>query len=136
MQAMCKVQSLFKNHKKFAIAIASLSAIFIIVFYYGDNREAVVREWARLAPFPSSAQHLSITTTGSAFSREFNGSFTASPEDLKQWIEQSPGLSDAVQEHLSPMIVKYNIKPGGGASSAAVIINFNSGEVAIRTCWS
>ncbi|MBI5725008.1 MAG: hypothetical protein HZA50_13690 [Planctomycetes bacterium] len=93
-------------------------------------------EWARLAPFPQKAANFNIYTEGSAFTRTFKGSFTATEEIIKTWVEQSPGLQDAKIESISVKKKKYIISPGGGANYAEVIIDYETGKVEFKAYWS
>ena len=45
------------------------------------------------APFPTSARQLTITIHGSMFTREYRASFAAPPEEIEEWLRQSPGAS-------------------------------------------
>ena len=123
----------------------AIPILFFVIFMFckNDRNNAdfngnfiIVREWARLASLPSSQEKFSLTMTGTMFSREFNGEFTASPSDLKKWEADSPGLNSAAKIEISPNIFKYNISPGGGAAFAEVTIDFSSGKVMFKTYWS
>src|SRR5436853_7285397 len=52
--------------------------------------------WGRLAPFPISAQQLSITTHGTMFTRAFRASFIAPAADIERWLQQSPGTCEVL----------------------------------------
>lgn len=109
---------------------------------YGWHRSTVQRiglettlEWARLAPLPSTAQGVRVTTEGSMFTRGFRISFTAPPDVLHQWVAESPGPSSATPEETGTK-TKYEIEPGGGAQHAEMTIDFQTGEVHIYVYWS
>jgi hypothetical protein len=52
-------------------------------------------KWARLAPFPSSAQEFTIEVEGGSFTRSFRAHFKAPRHDIDNWVKQSPGLMSA-----------------------------------------
>lgn len=93
-------------------------------------------EWGRLAPFPKSAEELTVTASGNRFTRSFRVSFKASDEDIEQWLEQSEGISDATIEELDEDRTKYVIKPGGKANYAGVLVDRSNGLVGIYVSWS
>ena len=95
---------------------------------------ATTLEWGRLAPFPTSAQELTIRTEGGLFTRTFRSQFKAPKQDLETWIRSSPGLLSAESTYADGKR-KYIIKPGGGANRAEVTIG-DDGSVEIYTSWS
>ena len=109
-----------------------------------DNRNSarktemveITLKWARLAPFPQEAENFNIYTEGNAFTRTFKGSFTASEETIKIWVEQSPGLQDAKIDAISEKKKKYIIPPGGGANYAEVVIDYETGKIEFKASWS
>jgi hypothetical protein len=133
---------------QFTVSIFILSAVssFILVACATSNRrdemtaedrkEAMdtTLEWARLAPFPPSAQEVTIKTEGGWFTRSFRSHFKAPKPDLESWIKASPGLLSAESTYADGKR-KYTIKPGGGANRAEVTIGDN-GSVEIYTSWS
>lgn len=103
------------------------------------NRRSAIKttqEWARLAPFPSSATNITIEPKGSVFSREFQVSFTSSEEDVRKWLKESPGTSAAVLKSEPDGTTLFKITPGGGAQFAEVILSKDKKTVRIRTYWS
>ena len=104
------------------------------------NRASAIRctlEWARLAPFPQSAGKLTITTSGSAFTRSFHVSFTAPAEDIERWLQQSPGTRQAVPTTETPGVREFEIRPGGGgAIGGTVSIDDGEHRVSIDVSWS
>jgi hypothetical protein len=97
---------------------------------------SVVYEWGRLAPIPSSAKGLRVTTEGSMFTRGFRASFSAPGPVIERWLRESPGTREAEIERPSPSSRKYVIEPGGGAQHAEVTVDEDSGIVSIYVYWS
>ena len=93
-------------------------------------------EWARLAPFPESAENFTITAEGSLFTRAFQAQFRASPEAIQQWIADSPGMQGVEPRFSSPNVRKFNIRPGGGAQHAEVEIDDATDVVRVYVYWS
>ena len=129
------------------LALAVLLAIATLSFIPSnarDNRDAarkaemiaLVLEWGRLAPFPASAANLIVETEGSAFTRTFRASFFAPADDIRVWIQNSPGLREAVAEDLADDTDFYRIAPGGGADRAEVRIDYALNRVEIYVSWS
>jgi hypothetical protein len=103
------------------------------------NRESVVsatREWARLDPFPSSTRNMRLETTGSLFSREFAVEFDAPKADVQKWLSSSPGTSESTPLHQADGSLRFEIKPGGGAQFASIIVSRDGTHVRIRAYWS
>ena len=97
---------------------------------------ALVLEWGRLSPFPTSATNVSIKTEGNSFTRSFRASFTAPKQDIQKWIQNSPGLKETTSDELSDNKVQYIISPGGGANQAEVTIDYGLSQVEIYVSWS
>jgi hypothetical protein len=93
-------------------------------------------EWGRLAPFPPSAQKLTIAADGTMFTREFRSSFVALPEDIEEWLKSSPGTREAVETTPQLGVRHFQIKPGGGAGFAEVTVDETQHRVTIRVYWS
>jgi hypothetical protein len=93
-------------------------------------------EWGRLAPFPQSAQQLTITAHGSMFTREIRTSFIAPPADIEEWLQSSPGTREAVVTTPSPGVRHFKITPGGGAEFAEVTVDDTQHRVSIKVYWS
>ena len=91
-------------------------------------------EWARLAPFPSSAQEFTIKAEGGFFSRSFRAHFKATRDDIDSWVNRSPGLLGTQPTNVDGKRT-YAIKPGGGANHAQVTIS-NDNSVEVYTSWS
>ena len=129
-----------------SISILAIVSSIVLVACATSNRGTAMTEeerkqamdltlaWGRLAPLPTSAQELTITTEGGMFTRTFRTHFKASREDLETWIRTSPGLSSAESTYADGKR-KYIIKPGEGANRAEVIIG-DDGSVEIYTSWS
>lgn len=103
-----------------------------------DMRSAIecTLEWARLAPFPASAEQLSITSHGNMFTREFRTSFIAAPAEIERWLKESPGIQEISPTTPSPGVRKFQIRPGGGAQRAEVSIDDARHQVFIHVSWS
>jgi hypothetical protein len=138
-----------KTQKKllFGIGIGCAAITFIFIagiwLFCSDsspiNRASalsVTRVWARLAPYPESAGRKHIEIAGSMFSREFTVEFEASPKDIQNWLKNSPGTKDVVPNHNSNGSLHYQIKPGGGAQFAEIILLNDGTTVRIHTYWS
>ena len=117
----------------------------VIVFAVGYvllshlNRQSAIDstlEWSRLAPFPKKVNSFKIETEGSMFSRAFRISFQADSDTIQQWLRASPGIQDASITIDDGKIRKYEIKPGGGAQHAEVMLNIQENLVRIYTYWS
>jgi len=103
------------------------------------NRASAIEascEWARLAPFPPSASRPQIEVRGSMFTREFRISFSASPDDVQTWLQNSPGVLDAKVIEGEDGEVIYAIQPGGGAQFAELRLSSDKRTISIRTYWS
>lgn len=103
------------------------------------NRASAIEctcEWARLAPFPSSSENLTIEVTGNSFTRGFIIEFTAPRADIEKWLKDSPGTSNPKSVDRRNGSVKYEIDPSGGAVSAEVVVSHGGTRVRIDTDWS
>lgn len=100
-------------------------------------REATL-EWARLSPFPSSAQSFVITTGGNMFTREFRVSFFGDPTAMAAWVRSCPGVADpkTTRSESPDGTVTFEIPAGGGAAFAELIHHPVRGTISIRTYWS
>ena len=92
--------------------------------------------WGRLAPFPASAQNLTISVTGNMFTRGFRSSFAAPAADIEQWLQQSPGTRETAPTTPSPGVRHFEIPPGGGAQWAEVTVDDTNYRVSIYVYWS
>ena len=98
-----------------------------------------VLEWGRLSPFPESAENVTIKTEGSMFTRAFRVTFTASKDEVTQWLSHSPGTQNVTPIPENDTSSKYVIDPGGGAQYAEIVIrevNEQTLSVEIYTYWS
>ncbi len=104
------------------------------------NRASTIRctlEWGRLAPFPASARNLTITTSGSMFTRSFHVSFTAPADEIELWLEQSPGIRGLGPPSYPPGVREFEIRPGGGgAIGGGVSVDDTDHSVSIDVSWS
>jgi hypothetical protein len=116
---------------------AVLTALGTFYLLRSNDAQAIATAsvWARLAPLPPSAHGCRVEVKGSAFTREFVITFSASSPAVQQWIAASPGPASA-QQTVAGGITVYAIKPGGGAEFAEVRVDSSTGTVVIRTYWS
>ena len=132
-----------KKNKRLFISIGVLLLIVLgvvtaILLYKQNDRQAILettQEWARIEAIPDSAEITSIEKHGSPLTREFQVTFTASEEVIREWLETSPGTRD-VTPVIDGTLEKYSINPGGGAQFAEITYNTETNEVFIRTYWS
>src|SRR5262245_5516751 len=117
------------------IIIATCAGDFLISRYSKQTCEReyeqreIAREWARLAPYPASAEDLTSRQVGGPFTREFEVSFRAPLADIERWLRVSLGTREATAEEPYPWLRVYKIKPGGGAQYAEVRVNMSAGTV-------
>ncbi len=125
------------------VVVIAFAARFFASSNSRDNQDvakqkemmAIALEWGRLSPFPASATHVSVETEGNSFTRSFRARFVAPKQDIQSWINDSPGLNEAVPKELSDNKVKYSIIPGGGANQAEVMIDYVLNQVEIYVSW-
>jgi hypothetical protein len=127
-----------------------LAAAVILAYPFLDEYFMVrtMREWGRLAAVPSSAQHFEIKDGGTMFTREFRAQFMAPMVDIERWLDESPGThglkpsqietnnTEEPDAETGPPMRKYDIRPGGGALHAEVIVDDATGLVKIYVYWS
>jgi hypothetical protein len=112
--------------------------VFVFVYLQFTNFRSALdttREWARLAEYPASANDFRVQTAGSMLTREFTVTFTASLNDIDDWLKRSPGTAE-ITPVITGSVRKYEIEPGGGAVGAEVEVDDGSGTVTINVCWS
>lgn len=107
------------------------AAYFGWKYYKRQNAVECVLDWGRLAPLPSTARNVQAYTSDSALTREFHVSFTAAPDDIGQWLADSPGIRDATVEN-DGTTTTYCIRAGGGADFAKVAVEHASATVRIH----
>ena len=90
--------------------------------------------WGNLASLPPH-NDLKIEKTGSAMTREFTITFSASKQDIRAWLKQSVGTAE-VTPQIDGDIEKYAIKPAQGAQFAEVLFNTKLNIVTIHVYWS
>ncbi len=127
--------------KKIAIVVVSclLAVSGLYAGYRHMARQDMIRctlEWDRLARFPDSEKHFSITTEGGPFTRAFRVYFSADPAVIEDWVDASPGLKDHEPERPEPKRRMFIIEPGGGAQYAEVEIDDKSNVVRVYVYWS
>src|SRR4051812_26626199 len=99
------------------VAIAFAVAATLLGLSWRNSAIETSLTWARVAPIPESAHDRHVTTKGNMFTREYIITFTAPPNNVRQWLMASPGPSSAKQS-LDGAITVYAISPGGGAQFA------------------
>jgi len=94
--------------------------------------------WGGLADLPKSAEDVVVTTSGSAFTRTFEVSFHAPKPDIRQWIEDSPRLSDSepVEEEGEKGRMLYEVYPGEQGAIGGTVEVRGGHEVRISMSWS
>ena len=125
------------------VASVAFAGLLLVSSSSRDNQDpakqkemmALVLEWGRLSPFPTSATNISIKTEGGSFTRSFRASFTAPKQEIRAWIDASPGLNETTPDKLSDNKVQYIIAPGGGANRAEVTIDYGLNQVEIYVAW-
>lgn len=70
----------------------------------------LLRTWCRLGPYPVEHQALGIEVKGNAMTQNYDYAFTASPEQIKVWQAQSPGVKDASRMDKEGKAI-FKIKP-------------------------
>jgi len=127
------------------VAVAWIGFIGFMVYVFNpesgtpSEKQSAIEctlEWGRLAPFPPSAEQLSITIHGNMFTREFRTSFTAAPADIERWLQESPGTKETSPTMFSEGVRTFQIRPGGGAQRAEVSIDDVKHQVFIDVSWS
>jgi hypothetical protein len=124
-----------------ALAIGAFLALWTagVSWWAEKNRASAMEctlEWARLAPFPSSAREFTITAAGSMFTRGFRASFVAPPAAIEEWLAASPGTREAFKTAPSPGVRHFEIQPGGGANRAKVTVDDTAHRVFVFVEWS
>ncbi len=84
-----------------AVAILILLFAVGLIGGYGMYRSHVhasglkaAREWARMSPIPETAFGVHVETRGGPFTSEFTIRFNAPHDDLRFWLNNSPGTSN------------------------------------------
>lgn len=92
---------------------------------------AITREWGRLAPFPKTARDFTIRTEGNMFTRGFRGSFRDTPENVRAWLDASPGAMEGTRKE-----GRIFLEMGDGAQYGEVEVSPDGTEVKFRVSWS
>lgn len=133
-------------HFRASLLIALVAALFLFCACVSkirggdmtaDERRSAIDstlEWARLAPFPSSAQEFTIRVEGGFFTRSFRAHFKATKDEIDRWVKLSPGLLGTEPTHINGKRT-YIITPGGGANRAEVTIQ-DDNSVEVYSSWS
>ena len=124
--------------------ILSVSSLFILLYILPfelkpvDPKKKMIETavlWGRLQEFPKDVKEFKIDSVDNMFAPEIYGEFKLEQLALKKWVKESPGLQDA-KVTITKGITYYDIKPGEGAMSAEVIVNYLTGEVKFKMVWS
>ena len=127
-----------KTFAIFGFIILFLVIAFSVISYRQYDQKEIIKitqEWANLTPFPKNAELVSVEKLGSSFTREFRVKFTAPKNDIRKWLNNSPGTSAATPKKNGD-IEKYLINPADGAQFAEVVYNTETNEIYIRVYWS
>lgn len=104
---------------------------------FAENAKECTLLWARLSPFPPEARSFTLTTSGGAFTRQFEARFFGEPQAVAAWVASCPGVKDPAcvkwKEEDGTLI--YKIVPGEGALLAELSHHPQRGTVSIRTYW-
>jgi len=126
------------------LLMVALLAVFLFGSNWLDNHNPakqdemvnIVLTWGRLSPFPQNAANITVQTEGNSFTRSFRASFSAPKQDIKTWLDDSPGTRETRPQTMPDGHLKYVITPGAGANRAEVIVDFESNTVEIYVSWS
>ncbi len=133
------------NFRRVSIRLLAVLAVLLVAVLIGgyamyrsrvrSSGLEVALQWARMAPLPESASDLAVETRGGPFTREFTIRFNAPRDDVKAWLDKSPGTSKLTPAGKDNIRI-YTVEPGGGAMHAEVKVDDNLGSVSIHTFWS
>ena len=116
------------------IIIGITAGIMIHFFNQADteNQEKIgtALTWSQMDPLPESAEGFIVRTMGSPASQEFIITFTAAPEDIDMWINNSIGTKD-VTPSKEDFELTYPIKPLD-AKFAQIVVNTKTNDVTIH----
>jgi hypothetical protein len=101
-----------------------------------EEMKRILCMWARVASFPNDAKDFQIVTAGNMFTRGFRAHFVSTKENLQKWVEESVGLKGVGGRVNSDGWTTYEIKPGGGAGYAVVMIDSRISFVVVYAYWS
>lgn len=129
-----------------ASALVTLGVILVNVLTNPASREVypherasaerAVLEWGRLEPFPATAQEVKYMISGSDFTRCYDATFVAPPEDIEEWLKNSPGTRETTPTTPTPSARLFRITPGGGGNVAEVTVDDLEHRVRVRVEWS
>lgn len=121
---------------KLILSAVIISILVIANFYFSSNDSvSTALEWSCMEPLPNDAINIKVGNGGSAFTREFTISFTASKSEIENWVKRSNG-TQASEIKFEGDIAYYYIKPCAGALYARISINWATLKVYLRTYWS
>ena len=134
----------FLQRKRAKIVLGVCIAFVLLVSFTLNRDEQTERrqqleiplEWARLAPYPTTARDLQSSTLGTMFTRSFRVAFSAPAVDVQHWLEISPGTREVKPDVIAPGRRHFAIKPGGGAQHAEVTVDDQTEHVDIYVYWS
>jgi hypothetical protein len=121
------------------VAILLITSWFLFSIDSPPNRASAIRaikQWARIDYFPVPESQLHIETLGSAFSREFIVTFSASPSDIQRWLVASPGPKSVTPTKDPNGWIHYSYEGGEGSLCGAVYVSPEGDKVRIRATWS
>lgn len=126
------------------VALLALSVLIEVGAYFSNvmlpwhRQEAIEATllWGGLAELPSTATNVSVTTSGSMFTRTFDLKFEAPDHEIRRWIAESPRLSENTPQNRERGVDRYEIYPGEqGAVGDWVEVRYQ-GAVVIHMSWS
>jgi hypothetical protein len=141
-----------------ALAVLSLSlvaGVFGTAYYWGriGITTRMAQDFGGLAELPPSARALDGIVTGSVFTLPVYLRFKANPIEIRQWLEDSPGVKRYEKEPFGDTIpgsaadgplwtpAEMGREPSvyeadGKGNGGTVIVNEETGAVFIYVCWS
>jgi hypothetical protein len=130
-----------KALKVLAFLLVALTLYIYLQFFSGyvfpwDKQEAIqtTTEWGGLAPLPAEMEEIDIEKEGSLFTRQFIIEFTASQEQIQNWIKNSKRLKNNSPEEKALKKI-YNIHPGE-VESFGGNVEIEGNNVKINMSWS
>jgi len=119
-------------------------ASLVTVYIFGPHdtidsyvfRSSVIEQTLKsgqLAPFPKGMTHLAIHEYTSWFHAGCNGSFSAEPAQIDDWLKNSPGFHDYEKKSQSDGSIEYTkIK---GETYDSIIVSSDRAHVSFRIEW-
>lgn len=132
---------LFKIFKALIISgVLFCIGVYLLVFssiVFPWDREAVtlaVQEWGGLASFPGNISDVSMSKSGSPFTRTYEIEFDSDATSVEKWIQQSKRLKNN-KPMLENNVKIYEVYPGEEESYGGTV-TIKGNHVAIKMSWS